>query len=136
MAFESHDDDEVMGEINMTPLVDVMLVLLVVFMLTVPVLQHAVTVDLPRASSVRAATPADTLQLSIDAQGHYFLGTQALDAAGLREALQRAAAREPQPHLHIRGDRQVAYDHVAEAMTAAQRAGLQHIGFITQPSTP
>ena len=136
MAFETREDDEVMGEINMTPLVDVMLVLLVVFILTVPVLQHAVKVDLPRASSVPASAPAAPLQLSIDAQGHYFLGQQALDVAGLTEALQRAAAREPQPHLHIRGDRQVAYDHVAEAMTAAQRAGLQHIGFITQPAKP
>ena len=136
MAFETRDDDDVMGEINMTPLVDVMLVLLVIFIITVPVIQHAVKVDLPRSSSARAPTPADTLQLSIDAQGHYFLGQQALDADALAEALQRAAQREPQPTLHIRGDRQVPYDHVAQAMTAAQRAGLQHIGFITQPQRP
>ena len=136
MAFETHDDDEVMGEINMTPLVDVMLVLLVIFIITVPVIQHAVKVDLPRSSGARTPAPADTLQLSIDAQGHYFLGQQALDAAGLAEQLQRAAQRDPQPALHIRGDRQVPYDHVAQAMTAAQRAGLQHIGFITQPNRP
>ena len=136
MAFETRDDDAVMGEINMTPLVDVMLVLLVIFIITVPVIQHAVKVDLPRSSSVRASTPADTLQLSIDAQGHYFLGPQALDAEELAQALQRAAQRDPQPALHIRGDRLVPYDHVAQAMTAAQRAGLQHIGFVTQPHRP
>ena len=136
MSFEINDSDEVMGEINMTPLVDVMLVLLVIFIITVPVIQHAVKVDLPHASSVRASAPADTLQLSIDAQGHYFLGSQALAADGLADALQQAARRDPQPQLHIRGDRRVAYDHVAEAMTAAQRAGLQHIGFITQPAKP
>ena len=136
MAFETHDDDAVMGEINMTPLVDVMLVLLVIFIITVPVIQHAVKVDLPRSSSARAPAPADTLQLSIDAHGHYFLGQQALDADALADALRRAAQRDPQPALHIRGDRLVPYEHVAQAMTAAQRAGLQRIGFITQPDRP
>ena len=137
MAFEARkDSDEVMGEINMTPLVDIMLVLLVIFIITVPVIQHAVKVELPRASSTRDKTLPDNLQLSVDAKGQFFLGRQAVAADALEERLRVQAAREPQPQLYIRGDKKVPYAYVAQAMTAAQRAGLGRIGFVTEGKAP
>ena len=137
MAFGTQDDtDEVMNEINMTPLVDVMLVLLIIFMVTIPVMQHAVKVDLPRASNVAPVTPAEVLRLAVDAQGRYFLNEAPLEDARLAERLQAAAGREPQPELHIQGDRNVRYERVAQAMAAAQRSGLRKIAFVTDPRQP
>ena len=137
MAFEAREDsDEVMSEINMTPLVDVMLVLLIIFIITMPVIQHTVKVALPRASSSRDQTPTDKLQLSVDAQGQFYLDEQAVAADALQERLRAQAAREPQPQLYIRGDKNVPYEHVAQAMTAAQRAGLSRIGFVTEGQRP
>ena len=136
MAFEAQEDqDEVMNEINMTPLVDVMLVLLIIFLITIPVVQHAVKVELPRASSTRDKTPPDNLQLAVDAQGQFFLGKQAIAPDALEDALREQAAKDPQPQLYIRGDKKVPYEHVAQAMTAAQRAGLTKIGFVTEGGT-
>ncbi len=137
MAFDVRDDgDEVMNEINMTPLVDVMLVLLIIFIITVPVIQQAVKVELPRAMSQRDSPPPENLQLSVDAQGQVFLGTQPVAASDLEDALRAYAGRDPQPQLYIRGDRQVPYEHVAQAMTAAQRAGLSKIAFVTEGRQP
>ncbi|MEN9889085.1 MAG: Biopolymer transport protein ExbD [Pseudomonadota bacterium] len=137
MAFEAREDsDEVMHEINMTPLVDVMLVLLIIFIITVPVIQHAVKVQLPRASSSRDQTPPENLQLSVNAQGQYFLGAKAVAPDALEALLRQQAAKEPQPQLYIRGDKQVPYERVAQAMTAAQRAGLTRIGFVTDSQGP
>ena len=137
MVFEAREDsDEVMSEINMTPLVDVMLVLLIVFIITVPVIQHAVKVELPRASSTRDKTPPDHLQLSVDAEGRFFLGKQLVANDALEDRLREQAARDPQPQLDIRGDKKVPYAHVAQAMAAAQRAGLGRIGFVTEAQRP
>jgi biopolymer transport protein ExbD len=133
MAFETlQDGDEVMNEINMTPLVDIMLVLLIIFIITIPVVHHTVKVELPRASSTKDKTTPENLQLSIDSQGQLFLGKQPVEAAELESVLRQHAAKDPQPQLYIRGDKKVTYDHVALAMTAAQRAGLVKIGFVTQ----
>ena len=134
MAFGTQDDtDEVMNEINMTPLVDVMLVLLIIFIITVPVLQHSVNIDLPRASNEIEVTKPATIRLSVDAQGRYFINDVGLADEELAPRLKAAAAMNPQPELHIRGDRSVRYERVAQAMAAAQRAGLRKIGFITEP---
>ena len=134
MAFGTQDDtDEVMNEINMTPLVDVMLVLLIIFIITVPVLQHSVNIDLPRASNEVELTKPATIRLSVDAQGRYFINDAGLADEELAPRLKAAAALEPQPELHIRGDRSVRYERVAQAMAAAQQAGLRKIGFITEP---
>ena len=135
MAFETHTTtDEVISEINMTPLVDVMLVLLVVFLITLPVVQHAVKVELPRANSSPDRTPHDSLQLSVDAQGQFFVGSQLVTAAALEDRLREHASTAPQ--LLIRGDKKVPYAQVAWAMTAAQRAGLTRIGFVTEGRQP
>ena len=135
MAFGTQDDsDEVMNEINMTPLVDVMLVLLIIFIITVPVMKHAVNVELPTASSQPEATKPETLQLSVDSQGQFFLNQTLLAPDTLPTVLQAEAAKEPQPELHIRGDKSVRYEFVAQAMAAAQQAGLRKIGFVTEPA--
>jgi len=137
MAFGTQDDtDDVMNEINMTPLVDVMLVLLIIFMITVPVMKHSVEVDLPRASSQPQDAKPQTIRLSVDAQGQYWWNDAQVSDEELPRMLSAEAAREPQPELHIRGDRNVRYERVAEAMAAAQRAGLHRIGFITEPKSP
>lgn len=128
------DSDEVMNEINMTPLVDVMLVLLIIFIITVPVIQHSVNIDLPRASSQPQVTPPQTLRLSVDAQGSYFLNDEKIADTALAPKLQAAAAQNPQPDLHIRGDKSVRYERVAQAMATAQQAGLHKIGFVTEPT--
>lgn len=137
MAFDHRQDsEEVMHEINMTPLVDVMLVLLVVFMITVPVVQHGVKVQLPQASSEPQPQRGHSLQLSVDSQGRFFLDQQAVAAPALEARLREQARLDPQAQLNIRGDQKVAYAHVAQAMAAAQRAGLAKIGFVTQAPRP
>jgi biopolymer transport protein ExbD len=134
MAFGTQDDsDEVMNEINMTPLVDVMLVLLIIFIITVPVMQHAVTVDLPRVSNQPELTKPETIRLSVDASGAYYWNADTVSDAELVVRLAAAAVLSPQPELHIRGDKAVRYERVARAMAAAQRAGLHKIGFVTEP---
>ena len=134
MAFGTQDDpDEVMNEINMTPLVDVMLVLLIIFIITVPVMKHAINVDLPRATNQVQVTKPETVLLSVDAKGDYYLNDAKVDDASLATLLQTEAAKNPQPDLHIRGDKEVRYERVAQAMAAAQQAGVKKIGFITEP---
>ena len=135
MAFGTQDDtDEVMNEINMTPLVDVMLVLLIIFIITVPVMQHAVNIDLPRATNQPHEAKPQTVRLAVDAQGAYHWNEFPVSDEDLQSRLREAARTEPQPELHIRGDRAVRYERVAQAMASAQRAGLRKIGFITEPT--
>ena len=125
--------DDVMNEINMTPMVDIMLVLLIIFIITVPVLKHAVNVDLPRATNTPQTVKPETLTLSVDADGGYFLNQTRVSDTELAVQLQQAAAQNPPPDLHIRGDKAVRYERVAQAMAAAQQAGVKKIGFITEP---
>ena len=134
MAFGTQDDtDDVMNEINMTPMVDIMLVLLIIFIITVPVMKHAVNIDLPRATNEPELIKPTNVVLSVNAEGAYFLdGTQIKDEE-LAPRLKSAATQNPQPDLHIRGDKSVRYERVAQAMAAAQQAGLRKIGFITEP---
>lgn len=134
MAFGTQDEpDEVMNEINMTPLVDVMLVLLIIFIITVPVMKHAVNIDLPRASSEPEQTKPQNILFTVAADGGYYWNDQKIDDSELKGRLATEAAREPQPELHIRGDKAVRYERVAQAMSAAREAGVRKIGFITEP---
>lgn len=136
MAFGTQDDtDDVMNEINMTPMVDIMLVLLIIFIITVPVMKHSVNIDLPRATNEAQIIKPETVRLSVDAQGSYFLNETKIADDDLVTQLKAAAAKEPQPDLHIRGDKSVRYERVAQAMAAAQQAGLRKIGFITEPKS-
>ena len=135
MAFGTQDDaDEVMNEINMTPLVDVMLVLLIIFIITVPVMKHAVPVDLPRASNEREIIKPETIRLSVTADGKYHWNETTIGDDELEPRLQAEARKDPQPDLHIRGDKDVRYERVAQAMSAAQRVGVRKIGFVTDPA--
>ena len=138
MTFGNQDlgvsnDDDVMNEINMTPMVDIMLVLLIIFIITVPVMKHSVNIDLPRASNEVQNIKPETLRLSVDAQGTYFVNETRISDAELLPRLAAAALQSPQPELHIRGDKAVRYERIAQAMAAAQQTGLRKIGFITEP---
>jgi biopolymer transport protein ExbD len=138
MSFALHDasidaDTPVMNEINMTPLVDVMLVLLIIFIITVPAMKHAISLDLPTASSQPQQTKPETLQLGVDADGHFLLNQRTLNSAQLGLALLAASGKQPQPELHIQGDKATRYAFVAEAMALAKQSGLHKIAFVTEP---
>ncbi len=129
----SDDDTKVMNEINMTPLVDVTLVLLIIFIITVPVMKHAISVELPSATAQRQNMKPETIQLSVDALGAYFWNQNAVTQDALVGMLDAEARKEPQPELPVRGDKAVRYEFVAQAMSSARQAGLRKIGFITEP---
>jgi len=135
MAFGTleSDDNEVMSEINMTPLVDVMLVLLIIFIITIPVINHAVKIDLPRATNQPNDTKPQSINVSIDASGKVFWNQAEVDEATLDANIAQAAQQQPQPELHLRADREVRYERVAQVMAAAQHGGLGKIGFVTEP---
>jgi biopolymer transport protein ExbD len=133
--FAGDDDDGLMNEINMTPLVDVMLVLLIVFMVTIPVIRHAVKIDLPHASSQKEETKPAQVTVSIDADGNVLWDDQKINDDVLREKITAAAQQNPQPELHLNADRKVAYERVADVMSAAQAGGLTKIGFVTEPKS-
>jgi biopolymer transport protein ExbD len=130
------DSDQMLSEINMIPFIDVMLVLLIIFIITVPVIKHAVNVELPRASNEKLLDKTQNVRLTVDADGAYFWNDEPLTDAAFEQRLSAAAIQQPQPELHIRGDRAVRYERVAQALAAAQRAGVQKIGFVTEPQTP
>jgi len=122
-----------MAEINMIPLIDVMLVLLVIFIITAPLLTHAVKIDLPKVSSQPNLTKPENIQLAIDAAGTVFWNGDALDRTALHTRLVAAARSEPQPEVHIRADRAARSQWVAEVLAEAARAGLTRIGFVSDP---
>ena len=132
-GFIQDDHDEVMSEINMVPFIDVMLVLLIIFIITVPVMKHAVPVDLPRAANQREIIQPETIRLSVTADGQYHWNERTITDEELEPLLRAEAQKDPQPDLHIRGDKEVRYERVAQAMAAAQRAGVRKIGFVTEP---
>ncbi len=136
MAFGGRMNDAGDGdnaEINMIPLIDVMLVLLVIFIITAPLLTHAVKVDLPQASSQPNEVKPDTVNLAIQADGAVFWNSEAVDTATLHARMSDAAQQSPQPELHLRADGELAYKHVARLMADASRAGLTRLGFVTDP---
>ena len=127
------DDGDMLSEINMTPLVDVMLVLLIIFMLTVPVLTHSVKLELPRAQNEPTVTQPDTVMLAVTTDGSVYWNKDIVNAEALAQRLSGVAATQPQPEVYIRGDRHVDYENVIKVMAAAQRAGIQKLGFVTEP---
>ncbi len=136
MAFgrlERRQDAPPMSEINVTPLVDVMLVLLVIFMLTAPLLTSAVRLELPSAEAPPAAQAPAALTLALDAKGELFLNDRPLTAEQLRQRLQAVARANPETELQLRADQALAYGKVVEVMALAQKAGLSRIGFVAQP---
>jgi len=122
-----------MSEINTTPLVDVMLVLLVIFIITAPLLTHAVKIDLPQASSKPVEQKPQIVSLSIDGQSQLYWNDVPLAQAELKSRLQQAASQQPQPELHLRADKETRYQVLADVMAEAQSSGIQHMGFISTP---
>jgi biopolymer transport protein ExbD len=128
----AHDDDEVMTEINMTPLIDVMLVLLVVFILAVPAIHSAVPLTLPRASSAASQQPTEPVRLDIDAQGRTYWNGKEVAEDALKAQAQQAATLDPQPVVRLSGDRAVPYERVLQTLSTLQSAGLAKVNFIAQ----
>jgi biopolymer transport protein ExbD len=128
---DSGDGDN--AEINMIPLIDVMLVLLVIFIITAPLMTHAVKVDLPQASSQPNEVKPETINLSIKADGSVYWNAEPVDAAAWQARMDAAAQQTPQPEIHIRADGDLAYKNVAQIMANAARAGLSKLGFVTDP---
>jgi biopolymer transport protein ExbD len=123
-----------MAEINMIPLIDVMLVMLVIFIITAPLLTHAVKVDLPKASSQVNQTKPDNIQLAIDRAGVVYWNGETIDEAGWRARMQAASKLNPQPEVHLRADGDIAYRKVAKLMADAAQHGLTRIGFVMDPN--
>lgn len=133
-SFSQEGSSAPMSEINMVPLIDVMLVLLIVFMITAPLLTHAVKIDLPTAASQASNEKPETVSLSIDGSGKLFWNDREIAENELSARLVAAASQAVQPELHLRADRETRYQKLAEIMSAARSAGIQKMGFITLPN--
>ena len=139
MAFgrlSSRPSDPPMSEINVTPLVDVMLVLLVIFILTAPLMTSAIRLDLPQSEGGEPGVTPQAVVLVVNAQGQWFLNDQPMAENALREQLAQAARRNPLTELELRADASVPYGRVVEAMGLAQKAGLSRIGFVAEVVSP
>jgi biopolymer transport protein ExbD len=131
----TQDDDEVIGTINTTPLVDVMLVLLIIFLITIPVVTTSIKVDLPKEHNVVREAKAETVIISVDQAGQIYLyDTPIQSPKDLNARLQKFAAMKPQPDVQIRGDAKSAFESVGRVMYAVQSAGITQVGFITDPT--
>ena len=136
MSFGGFEQDGIprpMSEINTTPMVDVMLVLLIIFIVTAPLLTHSIRVDLPVAGSTSQPEKPDIITLSLNREGALFWNNQPIADSELATRLTEAAERKQQPELHLRADRETRYQKIAEIMSAAQKAGIQKLGFVSQP---
>jgi biopolymer transport protein ExbD len=136
MAFASFDGKRgaaPLAEINMVPLIDVMLVLLVIFIVTAPLLTHAVKLDLPKASAAANELKPDKIEFAIDAAGTRFFNGEVVTRNQAAERFAEAARKQPLPELHLRADQAVAYRAVAETLADASKAGLHKIGFVSEP---
>ena len=133
-SFDSRRHQGPMAEINVVPLVDVMLVLLVIFIITAPLMTNAVKIDLPKASSNPNITKPDHIEFGIREDGSFFWNGEQIEMSSLPGRFALEAKKQPQPELHIRADRLVRYELVAQVMSGAAKAGLIRIGFVTDPS--
>jgi biopolymer transport protein ExbD len=122
-----------MADINMTPLIDVMLVLLVIFIITAPLFTHAIRLDLPKVAAAPARQTPQTISLSIDAAGKIYWNAQPISLDRMRAELMQEGKRADQPEIHLRAERSTRYEVIAQVMGAAQQAGLERIGFVTEP---
>lgn len=135
-GFSQDGNSQPVAEINMIPLIDVMLVLLVIFIVTAPLMTHAVKVDLPRVASQVDPSPQEPVRIAIGPDGEVNWNGEPVSRAELGLQLRNAAGRSPQPELHILADQAVPYRFVAEVMAEASRLGLSRIGFVTDPRPP
>ena len=128
------EEDQVVSTINTTPLVDVMLVLLIIFLITIPVITKTVPVELPKATNIATQTKPENITIAIDKNGDiYWNNGKVRDLHALLEFVKAAAVQEPQPEIHIRGDRNARYEAVGRVLYTIQRGGVVKVGFITEP---
>ena len=134
IASEDGGEDEAISTINTTPLVDVMLVLLIIFLVTIPVITQSVPLKLPEEINVPRQTKPENIEIAVTKDGDVFWGLQQVrDNDELLDRLKKVAVIQPQPEVHIRGDLSGRYEFVGRVVFAAQRAGIQKIGFVTEP---
>jgi biopolymer transport protein ExbD len=129
----AQDEDDLNSQINTTPLVDVMLVLLIIFLITIPVVIHNIALDLPKERNLPTQTKPENVVIAVDRDGNVFWNNQFVDDAQLFERLKEVAVKKPQPEVHIRGDREARYEFVGRVVYNCQRASILKIGFITEP---
>jgi biopolymer transport protein ExbD len=128
------DDEKPMSEINTTPLVDVMLVLLIIFLITIPVITQSVKVELPKAANIPTQTKPENINIAVDKDGNVFWNTALVPSQeALLDRIKQVAVMDPQPEIHLRGDRATPYENIGRVMVLAQRGGIQKVGFITEP---
>lgn len=128
------DEDEVVSAINTTPLVDVMLVLLIIFLITIPVVTQSVPVELPKETNIATVTKPENILLSVDRKGNIFWNTLYIkNERDLVDRLKVFSVKDPQPEVHIRGDLEAQYEAIQTVVVACQRAGIVKVGFITEP---
>jgi biopolymer transport protein ExbD len=139
MAFASFDSKNAsapMAEINMVPLIDVMLVLLVIFIVTAPLLTQAVKLELPKASSAPNVAKAEKIEFAINATGQRYWNGEPVERDEAAKRFLVEGKKQPQPEIHLRADQNVAYRNVAETLADASKAGLTKVGFISEPDAP
>jgi biopolymer transport protein ExbD len=133
-AADGDGEDQLNNTINTTPLVDVMLVLLIIFLITIPVVTQTIKVHLPKERNIPLQTKPENIVISVNREGEMYWGMQRVpDIETLVNRLKIESVKEPQPEVHIRGDADVRYESVGRVVVACQRAGIFKVGFITQP---
>jgi biopolymer transport protein ExbD len=131
---DGNEEDELNASINTTPLVDIMLVLLIIFLITIPVVTHTVEVKLPLEANVPTQTKPENINISVDRDGNIYWNEKKIpDLPALYERMKEAAVRDPQPEVHIRGDQNARYEFVGRVVFICQKAGIAKVGFITEP---
>jgi biopolymer transport protein ExbD len=130
---QDSDEDEVIAAINTTPLVDVMLVLLIIFLITIPVVTHTMPVQLPKETVNPLQSRPDSIEIAVNKDGDFFWNERLVDAPTLLARLKVASVKLPQPEVHIRGDQATRYEFIGRVLTACERAGISKVSFITQP---
>ena len=133
MGAEPPDDERTMSEINTTPLVDVMLVLLIVFMITIPVVTQTVPLELPKVENIPTETKPENINISVNREGQVFWNGILVDNEQLLTRLDGIARQTPQPEVHVRADQTTRYEYVGRVIVSAQRKGIMKVGFITEP---
>ncbi len=127
-------DDQLNNTINTTPLVDVMLVLLIIFLITIPVVTQSVKLELPKERNIPTQTKPENIVIAVNREGEVYWGLERMpDIETLVNRLKLESVKEPQPEVHIRGDSEVRYESVGRVVVACQRAGIFKVGFITEP---
>jgi biopolymer transport protein ExbD len=138
MNIQSGDGDgggAILSEINTTPLVDVMLVLLIIFLITVPVITKTVKLDLPKATNIATETKPENITIAVDSRGNiYWKESLVPNQQALQDLIRNAAVTVPQPEIHVRGDRNTRFENVGRVILQLQKGGIQKVGFISEPN--